>query len=81
MNLVMIPNEEILTLNNFDIHYSFDYSSFSDDELVLAHVVCHNLFVRDKSLLSLIGSSHRLIVDEMENRDFSHKRIDKLDDF
>ena len=80
MFLMDVPTNEILRLNNFVIHYSLDYSSFSDDELILAHVICHNLFVKDKSHLLLLGSSHKVIVDEMSNRDFVHKRVDKLDD-
>jgi len=76
---VGIPPQEIKHLSGVEIHPNIDYSLYSNNELLLAHTVCHNLFSLQKHDKIVIGSSHNKVIKEMENRGFSHLFFDKLD--
>lgn len=74
-----MPKSEVLKLNDISLHPLFDYDQYTNNELLLAHTVAHNLFAIRKPQKELINISHQKIVLEMEKRGLPHQKFDKLD--
>jgi hypothetical protein len=76
---VGIQEQEILRRGLVELHPRFDYSFYTNDEILLVHTVAHNLFAVQKPKKDFIALSHRKIVEEMKKRGLPHSPFDKLD--
>lgn len=85
-----LKNLKLETIPKTEAYFEFDdvvyynnmtFDKLSDGELQLLHTILHQKYSTKSMDLDKIIPFHTSVKMEMEKRNLSHKRVDKLDDY
>jgi len=80
-SLDSLPKNEVVSFGGINLHENLDLSLFSNEKILLAHSCIHTLFSKKNRFTDekRVSEIHNKVVKEMNKRNLSHEKFDKLD--